>query len=187
MTPIKGYEDSYYFDENFEVWSMDRTFFDKYGKLHVVKRRKLKTFLKSGYLAVALSKENKSTHLHLHRLIALHFIPGFKEDYEVNHIDGNRTNNILSNLEWCTHKENMTHASKILKVGNQKKVYQYTLKGNFIKEWVNSYEVTRILGIDQQNISKCCNNLRKYAGNFQWSYYKYDNLLEIKLFNNISN
>ncbi len=49
----------------------------------------------------------------IHRLIALTFIPNLEEKLVVNHIDGNKKNNDISNLEWCTHKENTQHAIRL--------------------------------------------------------------------------
>lgn len=63
-----------------------------------------------GYLCVSLWVDGKQKTHHLHRLIALHFVPGYQEGLQVNHIDGNKLNNDLSNLEWCTASENMKHA-----------------------------------------------------------------------------
>jgi hypothetical protein len=66
-----------------------------------------------GYPSVCLYNDNGGKFFLVHRLMALTF---FKEDKNrpfVNHIDGNKTNNLLCNLEWCTQKENMQHACKL--------------------------------------------------------------------------
>lgn len=54
----------------------------------------------------------KSKTQYIHRLVAMHFINNPHEYEQVNHIDGNKSNNIVTNLEWCTGKQNMEHASK---------------------------------------------------------------------------
>lgn len=65
---------------------------------------------KRGYTTVGLSYRNKYKLFTLHRLLALHFIPNPENKPQVNHIDGNKLNNKLSNLEWVTNKENTKHA-----------------------------------------------------------------------------
>lgn len=77
--------------------------------------RKLSTQLdKDGYVKVCLTSPGKTRHRYsVHRLMMENFCP--KEDMknlQVNHIDGNKQNNCLSNLEWCTCKENIQHAMK---------------------------------------------------------------------------
>ena len=72
----------------------------------------------SGYHRVTAQYENGVRRDVLaHRLVAEAFIPNPKNKKEVNHIDGNKLNNNPSNLEWCTHKENMQHASKLKLIG----------------------------------------------------------------------
>lgn len=64
------------------------------------------------YLHVSLSANNKYSSQRIHRLIAEHFLPNPENKPEVNHINGIKTDNRVSNLEWCTHAENMTHAGQ---------------------------------------------------------------------------
>ena len=63
----------------------------------------------SGYLIVKLSKGEKREKISVHRLVALAFIDNRYNLPEVNHIDGDKTNNNIENLEWVTHKENQNH------------------------------------------------------------------------------
>lgn len=66
---------------------------------------------KDGYVRVGLRNPGKNSYpFMLHRLIALHFIPNPNNYSEINHMDGDKANNDISNLEWCTHKHNMNHA-----------------------------------------------------------------------------
>ena len=67
---------------------------------------------KFGYFSVKLCKDNKRTYPVIHRLIALAFIPNPDNKPMINHIDGNKKNNRISNLEWCTGDENMKHAAR---------------------------------------------------------------------------
>lgn len=70
----------------------------------------------NGYLQVALANGNKTYRRYVHRLVALAFLPSPGKGFEVNHKDGNRQNNHLSNLEWCSHKRNVRHSSILRKV-----------------------------------------------------------------------
>lgn len=67
----------------------------------------------SGYPAVNLYNHCKHKTIAIHRLVALAFIPTPDNKLDVNHIDGNKTNNNVDNLEWCTRSENLKHAYKI--------------------------------------------------------------------------
>lgn len=62
------------------------------------------------YLYVVFYKDKKGKTQRIHRLIALAFLPKVEGKEIINHIDGDRVNNAITNLEWCTHKENMVHA-----------------------------------------------------------------------------
>ena len=77
---------------------------------------------KNSYGYVELWKNNKGKKFRIHRLVAETFIPNYDNKEQVNHIDGNKTNNCVDNLEWVTPKENVTHAINnnliILKYGS---------------------------------------------------------------------
>ena len=72
--------------------------------------KKAKTALATGYKIVWMNIKGKQKHYYLHRLIAEAFIPNPDNKPQVNHIDGNKTNNNVENLEWVTSKENVHHA-----------------------------------------------------------------------------
>lgn len=77
-----------------------------------------KPFPKLGYLRYEIHKDGKYISTSQHRLLALNFIPNPENKPEVNHIDGCRDNNLLSNLEWVTSKENSKHARHTLERPN---------------------------------------------------------------------
>ncbi len=67
----------------------------------------------NGYLHIVLMINGFKKHKYIHRLVAELFIPNPKKLPQINHIDGNKNNNDISNLEWCTSSHNLFHASKI--------------------------------------------------------------------------
>ncbi len=70
----------------------------------------MKPYKKNGYLAINLTKCGVVKHFYIHRLVAEAFIPNPTRLKEVNHIDANKRNNHMSNLEWCDRKHNLQHS-----------------------------------------------------------------------------
>jgi hypothetical protein len=81
--------------------------------LNKLKGRILRPDIRNGYYSVVLSKENKLMHKNIHRLVAETFLPNPNNLPQVNHIDGDKLNNHISNLEFCTPSENGLHAYRI--------------------------------------------------------------------------
>jgi hypothetical protein len=87
---------------------------DKFGNIFNLKDKQLKLVKsKRGYLEVNLYNQGKCTLKAVHRLVAIHFISNPENKPQVNHIDGNKLNNCVNNLEWCTNSENQKHAYKL--------------------------------------------------------------------------
>jgi hypothetical protein len=104
-----------------------------------IKERILKIKItRAGYGMVHLKRNGKC--LFTHRLVAKAFIPNPENKKEVNHINGNSLNNDVSNLEWCTAKENSVHAAQILR-RKIKIILQYDNNGGLIKEWDSAKSV----------------------------------------------
>lgn len=72
----------------------------------------------TGYYMVSISQNNRTKPYKVHRLLMQTFTPNPNGYKEVNHIDGNKLNNDLKNLEWCDHRQNMSHAFKSGLVNN---------------------------------------------------------------------
>ena len=111
------------------------------------------------YLQVWLCKNKKKKIYKVHRLVALTFIPNPNYLPFINHKDENKSNNNINNLEWCDGIYNARYSFG-------KKVLQYDLDGNFIREW-NCIKET---GIDSSHIINCCKGKRKSAGGYKWRY-----------------
>lgn len=92
------------------------------GNIFIVNRNKLLKgcYDRDSYKLTALSKNNKKKTFKVHRLVMLAFVG--PSPLQVNHINGIKTDNRLENLEYCTHKENMQHASKMGLARNYKKI-----------------------------------------------------------------
>lgn len=134
--------------------------------------------IKNGYREVILCKNGKRKYMLVHRLIAQTFLENKKNKPQINHIDGNKHNNNVNNLEWCTRSENMKHAYKIglqkplyAKINPRaKKIKQYTIDNIFIKEYDGIKEASKINNLNPRDITKCCKGLRKQVGGFIWIY-----------------
>lgn len=131
----------------------------------------------SGYFKVCLCSNGKVKQLYVHRLVAQAFLDNPNNLPEVNHKDENPSNNYVSNLEYCDHKYNMIYGTKIERTTKactngklSKKVFQYDLKGNFIKEFPSAAEVERQLNIPTQNVTSCCRGEYKYTHGYIFSY-----------------
>ena len=114
--PITGYEKLYEISNLGTVRSLDRYNIDKNGKKKFYPGKVLKFDITeknhTNYYRVTLCKNNKTSRYLVHRLVAQMFIPNLNNKPHVNHIDNNGTNNTTTNLEWCTHSENMAHAQQ---------------------------------------------------------------------------
>ena len=112
---IEGYEGLYQVSDKGEVRSLDRTERSKGNSYRQRKGMLLKQRIdKYGYYKVNLYKDSKLKTFVVHRLVAVAFVDNPMDLPVVNHIDGDKTNNHFSNLEWCTVQENTHHATYVL-------------------------------------------------------------------------
>lgn len=130
-----------------------------------------------GYNRINLYIDGKRRNYFVHRLVAEAFVEGYKEGYQVNHKDGNKKNNHAKNLEWVTAGDNQRHAYsmglKMPKINGEnisKKIVQYTLDGEFIKEYPSSKEVERQTGFKRSNICRICRQQRGSAYGYTWRF-----------------
>lgn len=139
---------------------------------------------KDKYLTVSLCKNGKKYTKRVNRLVAQVFIPNPNNLSEVNHIDCNKQNNCVNNLEWVSRIENMRHAIANNLTNNKygkdnltsKVIYQIDIKTNKILNiFYGTGEIKRKTQFkDTSSISKCCRNVKNYktAYGYKWQYAK---------------
>ena len=128
-----------------------------------------------GYLMIDYTDStNKRITKKIHRLVAELFIHKSNENLIVNHIDGNKQNNHVNNLEWVTHKANTQH---MLLHGLKKKFpnnlphkAKRVLCVELDKVFESMCDASKITGVPQANISKVCRGVRNTAGGYTWKY-----------------
>ena len=131
-----------------------------------------------GYVRIGLHKNRTIYTRTIHRLVAEAFIENPMKKPHVNHIDGNKQNNHVRNLEWCTASENQFHSLEVgLRTRNHpdksKPVDMFTKDGEFLKTFPSIAEAMRQTSVGSSNIYQCC--AKKYgcktAGGYIWRYH----------------
>ena len=164
---IKGYEGEYMVSNLGRILSLlgksPRLLKPRYNKL--------------GYARVSLHARNDKL---IHRLVADAFLGNPDNLPEVNHLDENPSNNIVTNLEWCTHKDNINYGScqkraratqsKTFPQKNRKDCSKSVLCVETGDTFLSINEAERVLGISRILISKVCRGIRKSAGGFTFKF-----------------
>lgn len=168
---IKGYEGYYQVSNIGRVRSLDRTvihkFNNKFYKGIILKQSCVP------YLRVHLSVKNKKETPTVHRLVAITFIDNLENKPCVNHIDGNKLNNSMENLEWVTCKENSVHA-KVNNLLSVKPVIMLSKDNKHLLKFSSIEEASNITGYNKGHICNCCSGVRKTHGGYKWEYLKKD-------------
>jgi hypothetical protein len=137
------------------------------------------------YQQCCLSVDGVKKHFNMQQIVAIHFVDNPNNYKEVNHIDGNKKNNVWTNLEWTTRQANQLHMYKMgLSHGrpswtaglfgkdnpHSKIILQLDMMGNPIKEWESLNSASKELKINVGNIGNACRGRCKSVGGFKWQY-----------------
>lgn len=165
------------FEGHYQVSNLGRvkSLYFRNGQGIIPNREKILTPLNSrGYLRVRLCECAVRNLFSVHRLVAETFIPNAENKPCVNHINGIKTDNRVENLEWCTYSENEQHSRYVLgkQPINKKKVNQYDLEGNFIKQYESIADAGKSLNKKYSLISTCCSGKIKTAYGYKWKFTK---------------
>lgn len=194
--PIKGFEGFYEVSNLGRVKSLSRyVTFVKNGKEYTIFRKehiKKEQLDNKGYVRLMLQIDKVHKSIAVHRAVAEAFIPNPLNLPQINHKDEIKTNNNVSNLEWCTNEYNCNYGNHPKRcsikatessVWLYKPVLQFSLDDEFIREWNYIREAANALNISAGDICKCCKGKRicrgkEYpvysAGGFKWRYKEYE-------------
>ena len=172
---IAGYEGLYQVSNLGRIRSLTRKVSvvgKKNGRVFKGKIKKDVREKKNGYLVVSLFRKGNSKRFFIHRLVATAFIPNSNDLPQVNHKDEDKTNNKVSNLEWCDAKYNTNYGSCIEKrIAPQcKRVSQYTISGAYVQSFASMADVERTFGFNHSAICACCKDFTKTAYGYKWKY-----------------
>lgn len=171
--PVPGYDGLYEISNHGKVKSLERKM-PYQNSFRAVPERILKTnIINGGYVQVTLQKGRRRKSLLVHRLVAESFIQNPQNLPQVNHIDGNKLNNRSDNLEWCTAKENISHALENRLRSAAAPVDMLSINGVLLRTFRSAREAEKQTGINHVHIYCCCSGKRnrKTAGGYVWKYH----------------
>lgn len=176
------YTDRWFSLENFkdEEWK-DVTNYENlymvssYGRIKSLTSKRILSFsINRGYAYVKLSKHGVMKSLKVHRLVAISFIPNPNNLPDVNHIDENKLNNNLSNIEWCSKQYNSKYGTRNVRTRiamrkNGRAILRYSTNGEFIKK----YQCTKDIeydGFDRRAVYRVCKGITRQYNNSVWRF-----------------
>lgn len=157
------YSNDYYIRKDGKVWSRNQHCF-------------LKPKINTGYYDITLHFEKKRYTVRIHRKVAESFIPNPYKYTIVNHKNGNKLDNRVENLEWCTSRQNSQHAHDNGLVNVYKRpVVQYDMDGNKIAEYASATSAGIATKIRRSDISATCRRIQLSSGGYIWKYKEDEN------------
>lgn len=179
--PVLGFEGLYEVSNYGSVRSLGIMFRAGYGQLVPKYGRVLaKIKMPNGYLKAHMWRNKKGLLKSIHRIVAEAFIPNPDNKPFVNHINGNKSDNRIQNLEWCTARENSIHARSLGLIARRpvevpsafKAVLQTDLNGNVICEYESIKAAASVTGIPNSNIVACLKGRIRRTRTYRWKYKK---------------
>lgn len=175
---IEGFEGYYQVSNLGRVKSLERIRIANNGKSETAQfpvKEKILAISKQtqGYSQASLCKDGTQKSYRLNRLVANAFIPNPDNKPEVNHIDGNKDNNCVDNLEWVTSVENIRHSwVNGLRKPRKKPVQQLDDNGNVVAEYESIKQAAETLNCSKGNICSSCKGVkgREKASGYYWRY-----------------
>lgn len=168
---VPGYEGLYQVSNFGRVKSLN--YYGSKGSEHIISTTKTR----DGYERVRLFSNRKTKYARINRLVWEAFVGPIPEGIQINHIDENKSNNNLLNLNLMSPMENTNWGTGIQRraetqtnKNKSKAVRKYTLDWVFIKEYPSTMEVQRIEGYANTHISDACNGKSKTAYGYKWKY-----------------
>lgn len=161
--PVKGYEGRYFVTSTGDVYSLPFQVDCKRGSWLKPGRKLKPGKTKDGYRFVVLTVDGESKTVKVHRLVAEAFIGNPNNLPEINHIDKNKENNCVSNLEWCNHAYN-------IKYSLNKPIMQFDKYGEKIAEYASIQDASKQTGVSRTAIGNALHGLSKSAGGYCWEF-----------------
>lgn len=160
---IKGEDvEGYFLCRDGKIWSEKQNHF-------------LKLNVNGGYYSQTIQHRGTRCSFRVHKQIAQAFIPNPNNYDIVNHKNGNRLDNDVENLEWCTQSTNIKHAHEngLIKV-HIRPVVQYDIKGKKIAEYKSIKDASKNTGVRRSDISTACLGRQQTTSGFVWRYKEYE-------------
>ena len=162
--PEEEWRDVLEFEELYQVSNFGNVRTVKNGEAEMSQQEN-----RNGYMTVHLRNKGVERRAMVHRLVAEAFIPNPDELRDVNHKNGDKSDNRVENLEWVSHSDNMAHSFRELGK-NVRHIVQLDLDNNFIERWNSIIEASEATGICRTDIGECCRGNRKHTKGYKWKY-----------------
>lgn len=162
-----------------------------FGTVRSIKTKEKKPLIPTtiGYYAVRLVKDGQPSLVGIHKLVAKHFIPNPNGFQYVIHLNNDLSDNRAINLEWseCPNvkkcdrletfkarkaalpKPSYAPKSRPTNANKKLKIFQYDMKGNFVRAWPSIKKIEEATGYNRKHIENCCKNLRRSSYGYVWT------------------